>query len=88
MEELFGELIGQAFMAVVFTAIGFGYLYLRYRNTVQVQQVLVRKYENSYANAGMAVVLNVAAATFILLIIGLLVAPLLHWLRGLGSFSS
>ena len=81
MEALFGEILGQAFIALFFVAVGFGYLYLRFRNRVRVKDVLAKKYENSYANAGMAVVLNSVAIIGIALVFFLMIAPLLHWLN-------
>ena len=44
---------------------------------MQVKEKLV----NSYANAGSAVVLNIVAATGIVLVLGLLLAPLIQWLK-------
>ncbi|WP_188814438.1 hypothetical protein [Hymenobacter cavernae] len=89
MEEFFGWLV-QVFMegvveyflpSVVFGVIGFSYLHLRYWSKVQVQQVLVREYDNSYSNAGRVVVLNTVAAIGILLVLGFMIgAPVLHWL--------
>jgi hypothetical protein len=89
MEELFDWLV-QVFLegvieyllvSVVFAAIGFSYLHLRYWSRLQVGLVLASEYDNSYSNAGRVVVLNTVAAIGIVAVLGLLiVAPLLHWL--------
>ena len=89
MKELFGWLVQSffegivegLFLTVVFSAIGFTYLYLRYWSQVKVQQVLVREYDSSYANAGQVVVLNTIAGVGILLALALLCAPLANYLN-------
>jgi hypothetical protein len=82
MEDFFAGIIGEIFTNLLCIPIGFVYLWLRYRKQAQVKAALVRKYEDSYANAGSEVVTNIIAAVLILLIFGLIVvAPLLHWLR-------
>jgi hypothetical protein len=69
---LFGGLIEGVFGLTVFSIIGFLYLYVRYRNRMQVRRALVKEYESSYANAGQVVALNTVAAIGILLVVGLL----------------
>lgn len=75
---LFGGLIEGVFSLAIFSAIGFLYLYLRYRNQMKMRRALVKEYESSYANAGQVVVLNTVAAIGILLVVGLL--GVLLWL--------
>lgn len=81
MEELFGSLISEFVVGAVFIAVGFCYLYLRYRQRLKVKRVLLKKYENSYLNAGQDVVLKLVAAVGILLVLALICAPFLHWLK-------
>ena len=81
---LIGEAARELFMLVILTAIGFCYLHLRYRNRMVVAQVLLSKYESSYANAGMTAGLKLIAACGILLVLSFISSifwsPLVEWL--------
>lgn len=81
MEDFFAGIIEQIFAGLLFIPLGFAYLWLRYRNQAKVKETLAKEYENSYANAGSAVLLNSVAAVGIVLVLGVIVVmPLLHWL--------
>ena len=81
---LVGEIVRDFFMLIILTAFGFCYLHLRYRNRVVVAQMLISRYEGSYANAGILASLQLVAACGILLVLGLVSSicwsPLVEWL--------
>lgn len=82
MEDFLAGIFEELFASLLLIPIGFVYLWLRFRTRIQVEKILAREYENSYANTGSVVVLNTVAASGIALVLGLIiVAPLLHWLR-------
>ena len=80
MVELLTSLISEFLIGSVFVAVGFCYLYLRYRQRVKVRRILRKEYENSYLNAGQDVLLKLAALAGIILVLALMSAPFLHWL--------
>ncbi|WP_216688498.1 hypothetical protein [Hymenobacter siberiensis] len=57
MEDLFAGIFEQMFTYLLLLPVGFGYLWLRYRNKLRVKETLAKEYENSYANAGSVVLL-------------------------------
>lgn len=69
-EALFGALFEGLLSWLLFTPVGFLYLYIRYRSRREVALVLSQKYEGQYANAGQELLLN-------MLILGLMVPILL-----------
>ena len=81
MEAFFAEIVEQIFANLLLAPIGFVYLWLRYRNQLQVRETLAKEYENSYANAGSAIALNIIVAIGIALVLFLIISPLLHWLK-------
>ncbi|RSK44401.1 hypothetical protein [Hymenobacter perfusus] len=64
-EVVFEVLFAGLLNWLLFTPIGFLYLYIRYRSRPGVALVLSQKYEGKYANAGQELLLN----AFILVLI-------------------
>ncbi len=81
MGGLLDGIIEEVFANLLLTPVGFVYLWLRYRNQVQVKEALAKEYGSSYANAGSAVFTNILVAVGIALVLFLMIAPLLHWLK-------
>ena len=85
MEDLFAGIFEQIFTYLLLLPVGFGYLWLRYRNKLRVKETLAKEYENSYANAGSVVLLNTMAALLALavgsLVILAIVVQIREWLK-------
>ena len=85
MEDLFAGIFEQMFTYLLLLPVGFGYLWLRYRNKLRVKETLAKEYENSYANAGSVVLLNTIAALLALavgsLVILAIVVQIREWLK-------
>ena len=85
MEDLFAGIFEQMFTYLLLLPVGFGYLWLRYRNKLRVKETLAKEYENSYANAGSVVLLNTIAALLALavgsLVILSIVVQIREWLK-------
>ena len=85
MEDLFAGIFEQMFTHLLLLPVGFGYLWLRYRNKLRVKETLAKEYENSYANAGSVVLLNTIAALLALavgsLVILSIVVQIREWLK-------
>jgi hypothetical protein len=85
LEDLFAGIFEQMFTYLLLLPVGFGYLWLRYRNKLRVKETLAKEYENSYANAGSVVLLNTIAALLALavgsLVILAIVVQIREWLK-------
>ncbi|WP_216725945.1 hypothetical protein [Hymenobacter siberiensis] len=85
MEDLFAGIFEQMFTYLLLLPVGFGYLWLRYRNKLRVKETLAKEYENSYANAGSVVLINTIAALLALavgsLVILAIVVQIREWLK-------
>ena len=85
MEDLFAGIFGQMFTYLLLLPVGFGYLWLRYRNKLRVKETLAKEYENSYANAGSVLLINTIAALLALavgsLVILSIVVQIREWLK-------
>ena len=85
MEDLFAGIFEQMFTYLLLLPVGFGYLWLRYRNKLRVKETLAKEYENSYANAGGVVSLSTIAALLALavgsLVILAIVVQIREWLK-------
>ena len=85
MEDLFAGIFEQMFTYLLLLPVGFGYLWLRYRNKLRVKEVLAKEYENSYANAGSVLLINTIAALLALavgsLVILAIVVQIREWLK-------
>ena len=86
MEDLFAGIFEQIFTYLLLLPVGFGYLWLRYRNKLRVKETLAKEYENSYANAGSVLLINTIAALLALavgsLVILAIVVQIREWLHG------
>lgn len=61
----------------LFTSLlGFLYLFIRYRSTTKVKSVLRDDYENSYHNAGLAVIGTLMGSLFFIIIAAFLLAAI------------
>lgn len=78
MTELLEVIFSDIIAGVVFAALGFGYLYLRFRSREIVLKKLASEYENSYGNAGRLVALRLVAGIGIALVLLLLGSLLIH----------
>lgn len=85
MEDLFAGIFEQMFTYLLLLPVGFGYLWLRYRNKLRVKETLAKEYENSYANAGSVLLINTIAALLALavgsLVILAIVVQIREWLK-------
>lgn len=85
MEDLFAGIFEQMFTYLLLLPVGFGYLWLRYRNKLRVKETLAKEYENSYANAGSVLLINTIAALLALavgsLVILSIVVQIREWLK-------
>ncbi|MCI1185948.1 hypothetical protein MON38_00840 [Hymenobacter sp. DH14] len=86
MEDFLTGIIEQLFASLLLVPIGFVYLWLRFRHRIRVAQALAQEYEDSYANAGSAILANTIAALGALavssLIILAVVVQIREWLHG------
>ena len=85
MEDLFAGIFEQIFTYLLLLPVGFGYLWLRYRNKLRVKETLAKEYENSYANAGSVLLINTIASLLALavgsLVILAIVVQIREWLK-------
>ena len=85
MEDLFAGIFEQMFTYLLLLPVGFGYLWLQYRNKLRVKETLAEEYENSYANAGSVLLINTIAALLALavgsLVILAIVVQIREWLK-------
>ena len=78
LSELITGIVEQFSRLAVLAMIGFCYLHVRYHNRLLIARILIRRYENSYANAGLDAALKLLAASGIILVLGLLSSTFWH----------
>ena len=67
----------EIFASLLYWPIGWLYLWIRYRNTEKVQEVLLYKYENNYGVAGALFIGKTFGIIFLSLVVLLILAAII-----------
>jgi hypothetical protein len=79
MEELFG-FIGFIFIEVVFSAIGWFYLLVWYRDKKKIEKIKNKEYAGEFSSAGRIFILNFIAGVGAIAMFGIAITVLVLWI--------
>ena len=74
------EALGLVVTEIVFSGIGWGCLYVLYRNRTKMEEIKNNKYGGKYSAAGIVIILNLVAGFGAVSMFGVMIFFLISWM--------